>query len=455
MAGSQSPVASDRSSTTGLRLPVPGRAESSCPLRRTLRRTSASAPRNCSRSPLPASSMVHAPWSVSSFRIPQSAIRTSQSAIRNSHSAIRNRLLSLTSPFLLLALLLSVAPAWGQEYVIGPRDVLKVTVWGQQDLSQNYNVSADGAIVFPLIGEVRAAGLTVAQLGQKLAEALEKDYLVNPQVLVAVAEYRSKKVLILGEVEKAGSYPLMGQTTILEVVSQAGGFSKTGGKQLILVRPQQQVASAGGATISGNTIKRLNIDKIQAGDSSENIPVEDGDTIFIPKQNAFFVLGEVKNPGTYPLEKDGTTILEAITIAGGFTQKSAPVGTKVIRKYPDGGQETLPVDLSGAIPAMREFKIQDGDSVLVPRGNTFFVFGEVKKPGDYQLEKDTTILEAVSIAGGFTDKAAPGRAKIIRNTAKGQQTIDVDMNEIIKRGRREKSVPLKENDVIVIPEAYF
>jgi polysaccharide export outer membrane protein len=208
-----------------------------------------------------------------------------------------------------------------------------------------------------------------------------------------------------------------------------------------------------GAT--GNTIRRLSIEKIQAGDSSENILVEDGDTIFIPKQNAFFVLGEVKSPGTFALEKDGTTILEAVTIAGGFTQKAAPAGSRVIRKLGDGRQETIPVDLSGTIPAMREFKIQDGDSILVPRGNTFFVFGEVKKPGDYQLERDTTILEAISIAGGFTDKAAPGRTKIIRTTEKGQQTIDVDMNEIIKRGRREKSVPLRENDVIVVPEAYF
>jgi polysaccharide export outer membrane protein len=342
-----------------------------------------------------------------------------------------------------------------QEYIIGARDVLKITVWGQQDLSQNYIVSANGNIVFPLIGEVHAVGLTVAQLGQKIAQLLEKDYLVNPQVLVSVAEYQSKKVVVLGEAEKPGSYPLKGTTTLLEIVSQAGGFARTAGKQLVLLRPQQQVASVGQPGATGNTIRRLSIEKIQAGDSSENILVEDGDTIFIPKQNAFFVLGEVKSPGTFALEKDGTTILEAVTIAGGFTQKAAPAGSRVIRKLGDGRQETIPVDLSGTIPAMREFKIQDGDSILVPRGNTFFVFGEVKKPGDYQLERDTTILEAISIAGGFTDKAAPGRTKIIRTTEQGQQTIDVDMNEIIKRGRREKSVPLRENDVIVVPEAYF
>ena len=80
----------------------------------------------------------------------------------------------------------------------------------------------------------------------------------------------------------------------------------------------------------------------------------------------------------------------------------------------------------------------------------------MKKPGDYNLEKDTTILEAISVAGGFTDKAAPNRTRIIRTMPTGQQqTIDVDMNDIIKRGRRDKSIPLKENDVIVVPESYF
>ncbi len=364
----------------------------------------------------------------------------------------RSPLRGLLCVVLLLGLAVVEAPA--QDYVIGPRDVLKITVWGQQDLSQNYNVSAEGTIVFPLIGEVRAAGFTEAQLGQKIATLLEKDYLVNPQVLVSVAEYKSKKVLVLGEAGKPGMYPLTGETTVLEVVSQAGGFSPTAGKQLVLLRPQQRVASAGQVVPGGTSIRRLDIEKIQAGDNSENISVEDGDTIFIPKANAFFVLGEVTKPGSFVLEKD-TTALEAVTIAGGFTNKASAAGTKVIRKLPDGKQDTLSVDLSGAIPANKDFKLQDGDTVLVPRGNTFFVFGEVKKPGDYQLEKDTTILEGISVAGGFTDKAAPGRTKIIRTTPKGQQTIDVDMNEIIKRGRREKSVPLMENDVIVVPESFF
>lgn len=356
---------------------------------------------------------------------------------------------------LILLAVIPAHPAYAGDYVIGPRDVLKITVWGHQDLSQNYNVSTEGSLKFPLLGNVRAAGFTTGELAQTLTRLLEKDYLVNPQVLVDVVEYRSKKVVVLGEVGKPGGYPLTGETTILDIISQAGGVGKEAGKHLLLVRPLRRLASAGQAVPAGNTIKRLNIEKIQLADAVENVAVEDGDTLYFPaKANSFFVLGEVGKPGVYPLGED-MTVLEAVIVAGGFTGRAQPAGTKVIRKLADGTQDTLSVDLSGNVPAERRTKISDGDTVLVPRGNAYFIFGEVKKPGEFQLEKDVTILEAISAAGGFTDKASPGRTKIIRTTAKGQQTVEVDMNDIIKRGRRDKSIPLKENDVIVVPESFF
>jgi protein involved in polysaccharide export with SLBB domain len=102
------------------------------------------------------------------------------------------------------------------------------------------------------------------------------------------------------------------------------------------------------------------------------------------------------------------------------------------------------------VPRDKTFRIEDGDTVMVPRGNTFFVFGEVKRPGAYQLDKETNVLEGITIAGGFTDKAAPGRTRVIRTTDRGQQTIAVDMNDIIRRGQREKAIRLLENDVIVV-----
>lgn len=348
---------------------------------------------------------------------------------------------------------LHVPEARAGEYIIGPKDVLKIDVWGQKDLSQEYAVSLFGTILMPLIGEVRAAGLTERQLAEELRRQLEADYLVNPQVIVSVKEYRSQKVLVLGDANKPGLYPLTGSTTLLEVLTQSGGLSGGASREILLVRPVRLAATDGSLVQGSNTIRRIDVDKIQLDNPSDNILLEDGDTIIVPRANSVYVLGEVKNPGSRPLGRD-TTILEVITLSGGFTEKAAANGSKVVRKV-GGTEEILSLDLSGEIPRDRQFVLQNGDAIIIPRGNSFFIFGEVKSPGTYVLDKKLTILEAITAAGGFTGKAAPSRTKVIRSTPKGQETIWVDMNEIINRGRRDKSIPLIENDVIVVPESFF
>ena len=248
--------------------------------------------------------------------------------------------------------------------------MLDVAIWGQPDLSQRYSVSGDGFIDFPLIGPVKVDELTTTEIARRLRERLDKDYLVNPQVRVSVAEYLAKKVFVLGEAEKPGPYVLTGPLTLWEVLSQAGGPSKLAGNQIILVRPQNKTAPGELQAARENNIQRFDIGKIQAG-AEENIPLQNGDTILIPKAQGFFVLGEVKNPGAY------------------------------------------------------------------------------------KLDHETTVLEGITLAGGFTNIAAPGRTRIIRTTPKGEEIIQVDMNVIIKQGRRDKAIRLRENDVIVVPESFF
>jgi polysaccharide export outer membrane protein len=358
---------------------------------------------------------------------------------------------------LLLAALLaaaSLAFAQASDYRIGPTDVLKVTVWGHDDLSRAAVVSAEGRIAFPLVGDVPVAGLTPTQVETRLRELLEKDYLVNPQVSVAVQEYRSQRVFVLGEAEKPGTYVLKGRTRLLDVLSEAGGPAKGAGQQLIVVRfPQADGPLTPGA--AGSTTIRVSLKRLLDGGMSENLPLQNGDTVYLPKVTGFFVLGEVKKPGAYALEKD-TSALEAVTMAGGFTERAAPSVAKVLRRRADGNQETLAIDLSGVDPRAREFVLTEGDTILVPTGNSFYVMGEVRKPGAYQLEQAATAIEGVALAGGFTDKAAPNRTKIIRTHRDGrQETFVVDLNEVIKRGRKDKDVPLSANDVIVVPESYF
>ena len=199
----------------------------------------------------------------------------------------------------------------------------------------------------------------------------------------------------------------------------------------------------------------MSLKKLLEGDRSENLILQNGDTVYIPKVTSVFILGEVVKPGAYALEKD-TSPLEGVTLAGGFTDRAASASARILRKRSDGAQESIDIDLSGADRRARDLFLVEGDTLVIPRGNTFFVSGEVKKPGAYQLEQRTTAIQAIAMAGGFTDKAAPGRTKIIRTKRDGrQETLVIDLNDVIKGGRKEGDVPLTANDVVVVPESFF
>ena len=370
---------------------------------------------------------------------------------RVSAGAVASLARGLAVLVLVVGCLVGLVEAQGRDYKIGAGDVLKITVWGHEDLTRAAVVAADGKMPFPLIGDVPVASLNPTQLEVRLRELLGV-YIVDPQVSVVVQEYRSQKVFVLGEAEKPGTYALTGRSTLLDVLSQAGGPSKTAGRQVIVVRfPQSEGPVAPGA--AGSKTLRANLKTLLDGDASENLLLESGDTIYIPKMTSFFVLGEVKRPGAFSLEKD-TSALEAITLAGGFTERASPSTASVLRRRPDGSQETKRIDL--ADPSARNFLLSEADTLLVPAGNSFYVLGEVRKPGSYQLEQAATAIEGIALAGGFTDRAAPNRTKIIRTHKDGrQETLIIDLNEVLKHGRKDKDISLTANDVIVVPESYF
>ncbi|MBI1737069.1 MAG: SLBB domain-containing protein [Candidatus Rokubacteria bacterium] len=355
-----------------------------------------------------------------------------------------------------LAVLCVLAVVGAEDYAIGPRDVLAITVWGHADLSRDYPVDGDGFVPFPLVGRVKATGLTTTDLARRLTELLGKEYLVDPQVLVSVKEYLSKKIIILGEAAKPGVYNLTASdSSLLEILGRAGGPGPSAGKQVVVVRQQRGRARG---TTGGYSILRVDLDRLQEqlqkGDTSGNIRLEDEDTLFIPKVQSFFVLGEVRQPGAFPLDKP-TTALDAISVAQGFRETAAQSAVKVLRRTSSGREETMFLDLSGPTPKDRNVPLQEGDTIVVPKGNSFFVLGEVKAPGAYQLDRSINVLEAIIRAGGFTEKASPGRTRVMRSTPGGRQMIQVDMNDIIKRGQREKAIAIQEDDVIIVPESFF
>lgn len=252
------------------------------------------------------------------------------------------------------------APLHAQgDYLIGREDILEIIVWGHDDLKRIMPVSLEGMISFPLIGEIRAAGLPAVALEKAIAAKLQDGYVVNPQVSVTVKEYKSQRVFLMGEVNKPGTYAVTRDNTLLFVLSQGGGPTKEAGEEVVIIRPGRTVDRAltlEEAQKRRDQINQVNLRDVLAGDKNSNITIHDGDTVIVPKMPFFFVMGEVKTPGKYNLER-GTTILMAISIGGGLTPKAAPNRTRITREQ--NGKKV-------EIPTGMEALILPGDTIVVP-----------------------------------------------------------------------------------------
>jgi polysaccharide biosynthesis/export protein len=217
------------------------------------------------------------------------------------------------------------------DYILGPGDVLRITIYGHGDLPQEVVLSSDGSFTYPFIGQVRAAGLTVSQLAESMARRLEEGYLVAPQITIAVLQYSSQPVYVLGAVKSPGVQTLKRNTTLLELISAAGGPTQEAGAEVIIARARKQdEARSTGSSKSSPESVRVNLEKLLAGEVPQRIEIESGDTIYIPKGEFFFISGEVQKPGRYPLERD-TTVAKALILAGGPNKFAAPKRATVQR----------------------------------------------------------------------------------------------------------------------------
>lgn len=261
-----------------------------------------------------------------------------------------------------LILLLPFSALAQGDYMLGPEDMIEITVWGHEDLKRMVPVSLEGTITFPMIGEVRAAGKSTQQLEKELARKLGDGYLKNPQLTVTVKDFKSQKVFVMGEVKNPGTYPVTKENNLLFALSQAGGFTKDAGEEVVVIRPRDPVKQGKMMTLEEaaadkkTTILRVNLKDALGGDRKDNIPIRDGDSIIVPKMPFFYVMGEVQKPGQYNLER-GTTVLMGISTGGGLTPKAAPNRTKIVREV-EGKKTEIKVNM--------ETLVQAGDTIIVP-----------------------------------------------------------------------------------------
>ena len=252
-----------------------------------------------------------------------------------------------------------------EDYTIAANDVLDIVVLKDDNLTKVYTVDGDGFIMMPFLDKVKSTGLTSKELADFIAQELKtKNYLLDPKVTVTVKEYLGQKVMVFGLVKKPGMHYLKGKTRILDLLSQIESTEGASGKM------------------------------------------------------------------------------------------------EITRKKPSGLEEKINVDLYALLmngDLSQNLQILSGDSIVISRKSTqqqVYILGEVKNPGPYTIEKDLSVLEALRLAGGMSDFANKGKAKIIREEKGKKKNIIVNLDKI-RKGDKSEDVTLKAGDVLVAIKSWF
>jgi polysaccharide export outer membrane protein len=229
-------------------------------------------------------------------------------------------------------------PAVESAYRVGPSDELKISVFDEPALSGSFRIDVDGSIPYSLVGRVVVTGKTVREIEQLLTARLLDGYVRQPRVTVEVAQYRSRKVFIMGEVRTPGQYALDGDVTLLEVLALAGALTESAGEEISVRRAKEPTAKVGAslpddpATVE---VVRVSLPELQSGRMSSNLVLQDGDTIIVPAAPRVFVTGHVRTPGAVVL-RGRLTVQQAIALAGGITERGSSRGIKVRREVTPG-----------------------------------------------------------------------------------------------------------------------
>jgi polysaccharide export outer membrane protein len=394
------------------------------------------------------------------------------------------------------------------SYTLGGGDRIRIDIFNVPEYSGEAQVAADGTLNLPAIGSVSVTGLTLQAAQARLAERYAR-YVKRPRVTLSLVAPRPLKIAIAGEVQRPGSYSVpVAEGAQFPTVTQA--ITLAGGVTLSAAASQVQVRRSNGGQVFNVNLQSL----AQSGNLSQDIPLRDGDEIFIPAATTIdpnatrqladtsfapdtsqplkvAVVGEVVRPGPYSVTgaaagattADGTsggggneppTITQAIQVAGGITQFADIRQIQVRRVTRGGAQQAIAVNLWDILQSgdlSQDILLQEGDTIVVPKAATLSaseatelasasfsaatiqvnVVGEVNKPGVVQVPANAPLNQAVLAAGGFNNtRARKSSVELIRLQPNGtveKRTVEVDLTA----GVNDQTNPaLRPNDVIVV-----
>ncbi|MGR6775487.1 polysaccharide export protein EpsE [Sphaerotilus sulfidivorans] len=236
-----------------------------------------------------------------------------------------------------------------RDYVLGPGDVVRVSVYQNQDLTLETRITESGAISYPLLGQVRLGGLSVPQAEKVIADGLKNgNFVRQPQVSILVTQVRGNQASVLGMVNRPGRYPIeQNGMRLSELLATAGGIAQGGSDQVVLsgMRDRKPLRVV------------IDVPLLFAQSGGVNDPViANGDTVYVERMPMVYIYGEVQRPGAMRLERD-MTVLQGLASGGGLTQRGTEKGLRLHRRGADGKVQILQ-------PGMNDL-LQNGDVIYL------------------------------------------------------------------------------------------
>jgi polysaccharide export outer membrane protein len=286
----------------------------------------------------------------------------------------------------------SAPTSTGQEYRIGPDDLIEVAVFEAPELGGISRVTASGTISLPLIGPLEVSGRTPQDVERLIEEALKKKYVNDPHVTTAVREYASQPVSVMGAVKLPSIYQIKGQKSLLEMIAMAQGIdSATAGKTIQVLRKKSDVDGSSSETITIDTE-----DLFDNGKTELNIPIHAGDVINVVRAGSIFVVGEVFHPNEFVLRNGkNVTVTQAIGLANGPSRDAKKSACVIYRYHRDGTKEDIHVDYAKILSGgANDVTMQPNDILFVPAN-------KVKSGLTRALESTITVAMGRVIYSGF------------------------------------------------------
>tara|TARA_B110000438_G_C15819496_1_gene653684 strand:+ start:1035 stop:2885 length:1851 start_codon:yes stop_codon:yes gene_type:complete len=305
------------------------------------------------------------------------------------------------------------------DYVLGPGDQLKIDIFGGRNSTTSNAISRNGTVRIPLLGPVNVAGLTLIE-AKKIIERKVREGALGSEAYVTLGKLRSITIYILGNAYKPGAYTISSLSTITNALFVSGGVDEQGSVRNIQIKRK------------GETVHTFDLyDLLLAGDTSNDIRLQQGDTIFVPiLSKTARVQGAFKRPSLFEV-KDSDKIKDLMQYAGGFSLDSTNKPNLELSRISVRDQVRRRIVFQVDNNTLLNSKVLNGDSLVAQsssstRNGWVELKGEFSYPGIYTIKPGDTILDVINRAGGFTPEAYPFGANFTRKSVATQQKLSFE-----------------------------